>query len=512
MGDEASRRADLVSGPFKAHPIAYLEAAGPADVSEVVAWAARHGLAIIPRGGGTGMPGGNLGPHVVLSVGDGVSQIQVDPDSLTVAAGAGAVADAVDAAARSSLTRRLPFLPASAAWCRAGGLAANDSAGAGTFGHGATHRWVEALSGVDASGNPFHLTRDGVSTGPLAKALEHLADHPTLSTLVAERDDEGQLPGWPRVRKNSSGYALDRFLPSGHQGRADPIDLLVGSEGTLAVITEVRFRTAPIPETHGVLLLPVRGTAELVALVTELRDTAAVACEMLGRRFLEITGLRRSGPVSPLARDAYALLLVEVEGTGSQVAAALDRCQAVGRGHGGAGIRARSQEEARELWRLRKAASPVIARQAQRGLLSTQFIEDCVVPVSALGRYLDELDRILEAARFDAVVFGHAGDGNIHVNPLVDVGAPDWLRRVRETLDAVADLVADLGGTLAGEHGDGRLRAPFLDRIWGARLAGAFRQVKETLDPAGTLNPGVILPLPGQDPLEGLTPRPRSHP
>ena len=458
------------------------------------------------------MPGGNLGPYVVLSVGDGLSSIQVDPDSRTVRAGAGAVADAVDRAARSDLGRRLPFLPASAAWCRVGGLAANDSAGAGTFGHGATHGWVEALSGVDASGEPFHLSREGTSSGSLASVLEELPHHPTLSTLVAERDDEGRLPGWPRVRKNSSGYALDRFLPSGARAGCHPVDLLVGSEGTLALITEVRFRTAPIPDERGVLLLPARSPDELVALVLELDGAGAVACEMLGARFLDITGLRRGGPVAPLARDAYALLLVEVEGTRSQVAAALDRCQALGRSHGGPGIRARSHDEAGELWRLRKAASPIIARQARRGLLSTQFIEDCVVPVPALGRYLIELDRILEAARFDAVVFGHAGDGNIHVNPLVDVEAPDWQERVREALEAVVDLVADLGGTLAGEHGDGRLRAPFLERIWGARLAGAFRQVKGTLDPAGTLNPGVILPLPGQDPLEGLSPRPRSHP
>ncbi|TVR63316.1 MAG: FAD-binding oxidoreductase [Gemmatimonadales bacterium] len=511
-GDEAARRASLVSGPFRAHPQVYLDAAGPAHVAEAVAWAAEHGLSIIPRGGGTGMPGGNLGPYVVLSVADGLSGIEVDTASETVVAGAGAVADAVDRAARSTLGRRLPFLPASAAWCRVGGLVANDSAGAGTFGHGATHGWVEAVRGVDARGNDVHLTREGTSSGPLAEAMGRLANHPTLSALAAERDPEGRLPGWPRVRKNSSGYALDRFLSNGSRGQPDALQLLVGSEGTLALITEVRFRTAPIPETRGVLLLPARGPDDLVALVLELEGAGAVACEMLGRRFLEITGLRHSGPAAPLARDAYALLLVEVEGTAPEVAAALDRCQALGQRYGGPGLRARSQAESDELWRLRKAASPIIARQARQGLLSTQFIEDCVVPVPALGRFLVELDRILEAARFDAVVFGHAGDGNIHVNPLVDVEAPDWHSRVRQALEAVADLVADLGGTLAGEHGDGRLRAPFLERIWGPRLAGAFREVKETLDPAGTLNPGVIVPLPGQDPLEGLSPRPRSHP
>lgn len=501
-----------MSGPFQAHPLVYLEAHVPDDVATVVAWASAHGLSLTPRGGGTGMPGGNLGPSVVLSLAGGLAGVTTDPETDTIWAGAGAVADTVNTVSRGELQRRLPFLPASAAWCTTGGLVANNSAGAGTFGHGATHRWVESLAGVDSRGEPFRLARDGTAEGPLGQAIRDLVTRPSLAELTADRGRDGFLPGWPRVRKNSSGYALDRFLAQAPGLEPVPLELLIGSEGTLAVVTEVRFRTAPIAEGRGVVILPVGSPDELVSLVMELGRTGAVACEMLGRRFLEITDLVRVGPTASLARDAYALLVVEVEGTGEEVASELDRIQGLGQDHGGEGIRARSTEEADQLWRLRKAASPIIARQARHGRLSTQFIEDSVVPVSALGRYLEELDRILADARFDAVVFGHAGDGNIHVNPLVDVASPDWRPRVRQALEAVAELVADLGGTLAGEHGDGRLRAPFLERIWGKRLARAFRDVKEALDPAGTLNPGVVIPLPGQDPLEGLTPRPRSHP
>ena len=126
----------------------------------------------------------------------------------------------------------------------------------------------------------------------------------------------------------------------------------------------------------------------------------------------------------------------------------------------------------------------------------------------------DLIDAILaEAGRgMDAVVFGHAGDGNVHVNPLVPVDAPGWEARVRAVLEGVVELVASLGGTLAGEHGDGRLRAPFLDRIWGPELSRLFRAMKGAMDPEGILNPGVVVPLPGQDPLEALHPRPRDWP
>ena len=130
-----------------------------------------------------------------------------------------------------------------------------------------------------------------------------------------------------------------------------------------------------------------------------------------------------------------------------------------------------------------------------------------MVPPDALGAYLSGLEEILRAADTDAVIFGHAGDANIHVNPLLDVRRSSWRDAARAILMDTVDLVADLGGTLSGEHGDGRLRAPFVERIWGPKLTACFEKTKATLDPAGILNPGVIIPCPNQDPLEGLWPQ-----
>jgi FAD/FMN-containing dehydrogenase len=493
-----------VSGPFQASPSLYLVPRDLDDLIVLVEWAAKEGIPLIPRGAGTGMPGGNLGPSLVVSLLEGLDWVAPRLEGTRIRAGAGAVAGKVDAVARTH-GRRLPFLPASASWCTLGGIVANNSAGASSFRHGSTHRWVTGLAGIDAWGRPFRAGFGGASQGPLPQAVKSL---PQLSALNRfSRDEDGIPSGWPRVRKNSSGYALDRFL-------ADPglLSLLPGSEGTLAIITEVEFETAPVPPQRGVLLLPARSPGEVVQLARAMDQEGATACEFLGRRFLEVAGLDRSPDFGAMARGAFALLLVEVEGEADQVHETLDRCQAVGRQVAGPGRRATNPEEVRELWRLRKAASPIIAREAGQGRISTQFIEDSVVPVSRLGDYLSGLDRILDAASLDAVIFGHAGDGNVHVNPLVEIHRPGWEEQVRTVLDQVVDLVASLGGTLAGEHGDGRLRAPFMERIWGAELAQAFQSVKETLDPAGILNPGVVVPLPGQDPLEGLSPRARTHP
>jgi len=518
------------------------------------------------------MPGGNLGPHLVVEIGsefadtallggrsdfgaregagtgDGTSGGDRSPwsdsgrSTLRVRAGAGCIAAEVEQLV-SAAGATLPFLPSSARWCTAGGLVANNGAGARSFGHGAAAAHVRVIEGVFAWGEPFRVGDGEAVPEPFQRLLDELrrCGGADVSDSVAIANDSGDVAsaipggtaaregrGWPRLRKNSSGYALDRFL-----GDGDPVGLLTGSEGTLAFLTAVEFETLPVPQARGLAILPARTPEELqeIALAADRLGTAT--CEFLGRRFLEISGLESDPDVGAMARGSHALVFLEVEARGetgplargtrgearshggdadAEATRRLGEIRKLGEGLGGGGISATDAAGMRRLWGIRHAASPIIARQAEHGLVSTQFIEDCVVPPAHLADYLRGLDEILAENGFDAVVFGHAGDGNVHVNPLVDVASPTWEARVRCTLEAVAGLVAGLGGTLAGEHGDGRLRAPLLERIWGPGHVRTFRKVKETLDPRGILNPGVILPLPGQDPLEGFTPRPRSWP
>jgi FAD/FMN-containing dehydrogenase len=131
-----------------------------------------------------------------------------------------------------------------------------------------------------------------------------------------------------------------------------------------------------------------------------------------------------------------------------------------------------------------------------------QFIEDGAVPPERLAEYVRGIRAALDAQAVRGVIFGHAGDAHIHVNPLVDLTLPDWRERVARVLDDVVALTARLGGTLTGEHGDGRLRTPILDRIWPAEATAMFARVKHAFDPTGILNPGVKVPITGQRPIE----------
>jgi FAD/FMN-containing dehydrogenase len=410
----------------------------------------------------------------------------VDPESRTVFAEAGAPLGRVEAAA-SAYGLFFPPLPSSAEWCTVGGAVANNAAGARTFGYGAVRDWVESVSVVLADGTPVTLELGAEGSRP--PVFGELYD--TLADRTARL-----LQDWPRVRKNSSGYVIDRFLKTG-----DPVPLLVGSEGTLGIITGARLRLAPLPDSRGLAVLAVPSLDDVVRVRDLAHRLNGAACEFFGRRYVELLG--------PEVRDvvpkgATAVVLVELDGAPDRVLEGLEALAKLGTAVGGQFTSAADAVERERLWSLRKRASPAIARVAGTNLRSTQFIEDSVVPPNRLPDYVRGVETLMQEVGFDGVVFGHAGDGNAHVNPLVPYTEPDWRARVRHVLEGTVDLVASLGGTLAGEHGDGRVRAPYLDRIWSAESVDAFRTVKRRLDPDGILNPGVILPLPGQDPLEGL--------
>ncbi len=473
------------TGPVSMKPWALAVPGDLNDVEALVRHASREGWHLTPRGAASGMPGGNVGHGVVVDLTEGFGQLDpVDLERKTVRVGAGVVlARAMNAARQCELD--FPPAPSSSERCSAGGVTANNAAGPRSFRHGSARPWVGGVEAVLADGDVLEI--DGESTGTFDVLRR---------TLLA---DQAWADGWPEVRKNSSGYALADFAHSGRPG-----DVLVGSEGTLGILTRVELRLRPLLEARAVAVVALPTLDALVHATDLAHRVEAAACEFLGKSFLEMGGVGADPLVGDLARDAWGLAVLECEGSKDIVKAGIDQLTREARG---LGLQMRSAENAEEtegLWGVRHRASPTIAANAGRERTSMQFIEDSVVPPQRLPDYLSGLARILSEARLEAVVFGHAGDGNVHVNPLVPTGAPDWRDRVRHTLHGVTTLVASLGGTLSGEHGDGRIRAPMLERIWSPEAVRAFRMTKDTLDPVGTFNPGVILPLPGQDPLEGL--------
>jgi FAD/FMN-containing dehydrogenase len=491
--DEARAPYALASGILSRTPRAVAVPQDADDVAALVRWAATAGVPLVPRGAGTGMPGGNVGDGVTVDLVAGLRAVgEVERDLARIRVEPGATLAEVNARCAAA-GLHLPVDPASAERCTLGGMIANNSAGAHSVKYGAMRDWVLSLDLVLADGSRARMERGTAAADPVLRRIAEAVEPP----LRAER--ETILEAWPRVRKNSSGYALREFLISG-----DLLDLVVGSEGTLAIVTGATLRLAPVPPHRGVALLEFTSLEAAGEAIAALLPLAPATCEMLDRTFLELVREAGADVDFPLDPELEAILLVEMEG--DSVADVGEGLRAVAGAVADLASRtslAVDPEQQHRFWNVRHRASPIIAQHA-RGRTSMQFIEDSVVPVDALPDYVRLLRAVLQRFDLPAVIFGHAGDGNLHVNPLVDTTAPRWTETLETILHEIAEGVHRLGGTLAGEHGDGRLRAPLLETIWGTEMVQRFRAVKEAFDPQEILNPGVILPLPGQRPLDAI--------
>lgn len=500
-------------GIFRTDPPAcavYAEAAGiaqelplavavPADAEDVVALVrgARAGRTpLVPRGSGTSMAGGAIGPGVVVDLSRLREVGAVDARRRRVWAGPGALRNAVDAAARAA-GLRLPVDPSSGAYCSVGGMAATNAAGARTLRYGPTRPWVQALDCVLADGTRVLVRRGAAPPDVPAVARLRRAAAGWRERLAAEPGLAAALRP-PGLCKDTTGYAVAAYLEGG-----ELVDLLVGSEGTLALFVGVELGLAPIPGATSSLLAAFPTLEQAVEGAGRARVFGASACELLDRTFLDVAA--EGGGRVPVPRDSEAVLLVEVEGETATGAA--DLARRLDRAFRGAGatqvtiaLDARTEHV---LWEMRHRASPTIARLHPE-LRSMQFIEDGAVPPAQLPAYVRGVRAALARQGIRGVIFGHAGDAHVHVNPLVDVRHPRWREQVTAILDEVAALTARLGGTMAGEHGDGRLRAPLLGALRGEAAAAIHAEVKAAFDPDGLLNPGAKIPLPGQLPLGAI--------
>lgn len=450
-----------------------------ADVQDLVREALRDGTALVPRGAGSGMPGGNVGEGRIVDLGQSFRTIQIDAASRIATAGASVTWAQINEAARAH-GLRLPPDPSSGAFATSGGMASTNAAGPRTVRFGPVRRWIEALEVVGAGGEVRWLRRE--TAGSRQFTLD-----------AAERELVARA--YPRTRKHCAGYGLDAFATSG-----DELDLFIGAEGTLGIITTVEWRLDPIPSAVAGLTLGIADLAALGEAVPFLLGLDPSAVELLDRTLLSFVA--DAGGEVP--EGIEGLLIVEFER--AQPAAARG---AVGDAVRGLQHLARTIETAPDraglerLWNVRRLASPALARlpETRRSL---QVIEDGCVPVEQLGAYVTALRATADSHDVPVAIFGHAGDGHVHVNALPDVTRPGWEGGVRALFDEVTDVQHRLGGTPSGEHGVGRLRAGVLRRFLGDDVLGLFARLQRAYDPRSIFNPGVILPSADWSPLAHL--------
>jgi len=466
------------AGIYRIVPAAVAVPSTVDDLAVLVRWARAERMPLIPRGAGSAVSGSSVGEGILLDLTRLEPQpLSVDRAGLIARTGA-AVTHAALAAAAGRAGLRLPPDPSSSPWATLGGMVATNAAGPRSLRHGSVRRWVRALHMVTADGDVAELRRgvrptgDGAITRFLSEAAPTIAE---AGDLVWER--------FPKTRKNASGYALDAYVSSG-----DLLDLMIGSEGTLGIITEIEWALAAVPARRAALRVDLDTLASLADVILRLHPLDPSAIELIDRTFLDVL------PPEERSEGIRAVLLIEFEGEDEdvltqtvhdarrRVAPLVERVTT-----------ATSGAAADRLWAVRHGASPILAGLPEHRR-SLQVVEDGCVPLPRLAEYLDGVSAVARAHGLECVIFGHAGDGHLHVNVLPDVRQPGWELTVASLFDEISELVIRLGGTPSGEHGDGRLRAGLLSRIYGTEIVELFRRIKRAFDPRGILNPGVILP------------------
>lgn len=481
------------AGIARIEPVAVAVPADANDATTLVRWAHETRTPLVARGSGSSMGGGAIGRGVVVDLSRLTDIGDIDVTRRTIRIGPGAVRGEVERQARRH-GLRFPVDPSSGAFCTMGGMAATNASGAHTLGFGPTRRWVRALDCVFEDGSRAEIRRGSPPPRGIPAIERFLRDvHPTL-TADAERES-----AWHEgVRKDSSGYAVGEYARS-----RELVDLLVGSEGTLALFVGIELDLIPVEGATSSVLGAFGSLEAAVTAAVRAREAGAVACELLEKTFLDVAA--SGGHGLPVPDGTEAVLLAEAEGADAESAASAARAiERVFLDSGASTVRlALDAVTEAELWEFRHAASPILAR-LDPSLKSMQFVEDGAVPPDRLPAYVRGVREALARQQLRGVIFGHAGDAHVHVNPLVDVRLPDWRERVARLLADVVSLTGSLGGTLTGEHGDGRLRTPLLDQVWSDRARERFALLKHAFDPLDILNPGVKVPLPGQRSVEDI--------
>jgi len=483
------------AGIYRMLPGSVAQPASAADVRGLLAWALAKKIPVTPRGAGSAMAGGNVGDGLILDLTClDHGRISVDVNARIATVAPGATGSAINVAALPHRLRLAPD-PSSLRFATSGGMVSTNASGARSYRSGSTRRWVAGLDIVTAEGHLLSLDRGKPAPG-LPEVLRFERD--VAPRLRAARATIRAR--FPRTRKNSSGYALDAWLDSD-----DLIDLFVGSEGTLGVITGVRWALESIPESRGGLRVAVEDDAQMMAALEMIRRTGPAAIELLDRTFLKFVAESLAPSTRQLAIRSSAILLVEYEGTPAAVQRTLAAVRARVATMSFEASAAFGPSALAALWGIRHAASPLLARLGDKRR-SLQVIEDGCVPVERLADYLAVLRALPARHGVEVVVFGHAGDGHLHVNLLPDTTRPGWEKTVAAIFDEVTAAQIELGGTTTGEHGDGRLRATALERAYGEEIVELFRALKRAFDPSNLLNPGVKLPATSGQLPEGAGP------
>ncbi len=470
------------------------------DILRAVQIARRYGCSITARGGGTSQAGQAIGAGLVVDTSKYFNRIlEVNAGERWARVEPGVVLDHLNVHLRGESLRFAPDI-STASRATIGGMIANNSSGARSVLYGKTIDHVLELTVVLADGTVTSLRPltpdqlDRASAGETLEADGYRAVRRLANEHRAEIDRR-----FPKVLRRVGGYNLDEFVDP--EKPFNLSKLIVGSEGTLALVLEAKVNLVPLPRAKAVAVIEFDDLLEALGATPVILAHRPSAIEVMDRFILDHT--RENAALDRLRQsligpDAAALLCVEFyDDRADELPLRLETLE---RDLAGRGMRCRTRrlmtgEEQSRIWSLREAALG-LAMAMKGDDKSYSFVEDTAVAPERLRDYIGRFLTIVERHKTTAGVYAHASVGCLHVRPVVNLKTAEGIRTFESIANDVADLVLEFGGALSGEHGDGLVRGPFAEKMFGPALYGAFQTIKKTFDPNGLFNPGKIVDCP----------------
>lgn len=481
------------------------------DVSQAVRIAAEEGVPVLPRGAATSLSGQTVGAALVLDFSKYLNRVGVvDRDRMCVTVEPGVVLDRLNA---HLAPLGLMFGPDVSTSDRAtiGGMIGNNSAGARSLRYGKTVDHVRAVDVVLASGETAHfgpVSPEGLEA--LCQREDHVGRIHRAVTDTIDAHAEAIRARFPRVLRRVSGYNLDELVP-GLPVRApgwrdeggwafNLAKLIVGSEGTLAIVTSAELRVEPVPVAQGLVVLSFATIAAALDRLQAILETRPAAVEMVDRMVLELAAknpdyarsvtFAEGLPAAVLAAQYYADSQAELEAIADDLAGRF-----AGR-PGVLGVRKSLTTAAKDdFWKVRKAGVSLLMGMVGDAK-PVAFVEDTAVSPERLPAFYERFQKIIERHGTVGACYGHADVGCLHIRPVINVKTADGLAKLRGIAAEVSDLVVEFGGSMSGEHGDGLARSGWNRKLFGDEVFAAFQTIKRAFDPNDLLNPGKVVASP----------------
>jgi FAD/FMN-containing dehydrogenase/Fe-S oxidoreductase len=459
------------------------------DLVTAIEVCAKHSIPILPRGAGSSLSGNAVGEAVILDLSHHFKEIS-EIDEQSVRSGVSVVLDKLQNQLKRS-NRKFGPDPSSGNVCVIGGMLGNNSGGPHTIKHGSMVNHVHEISVVLANGKRFKARN--IPLIEIASLDESDRQYYEQVKSLMLKYAEDIVANRPLTTKNASGYQVWNVLTPTHLNMAS---LFVGSEGTLGVFTDAVLKIMPTVKHRGIVSFYFTDLANMGVAVRHLRGLGASSIEFVDESFLKLALSFQPDLKEFLPAHVKFLLYVEFEGDDVAVIDSLlsqaRHVVAEQEQLAEVGSFSTNEQEIERVIRVRKAATAIL-NKIQGKEKPVPFVEDCAIHPDVFAEFLVELSTVLQRYPFRYAVYGHAGDGNLHLRPIMNFKDPQSYRDAQRLMEEFVSLVLKHRGTLSGEHGDGRLRTPYVDRTF-PRLVPLFKEIKTLFDPKGILNPGIKVP------------------